>query len=45
MDMKPKKYTRATQFENPPRYNDIYPGSSTHSEVVFREVLHPFELE
>ena len=25
--------------------NDIYPGSSTHSNVVFREVLHPFELE
>ena len=25
--------------------NDIYPGSSTHSKVVFREVLHPFELE
>ena len=25
--------------------NDIYPGSSTHSKVVFREVLHPIELE
>ena len=25
--------------------NDIYPGSSTHSKVVFREVLHPFELD
>ena len=25
--------------------NDIYPGSSTHSRVVFREVMHPFELE
>ena len=25
--------------------NDIYPGSSTHSKVVFREVLHLFELE
>ena len=24
---------------------DIYPGSSTHSKVVFREVLHPIELE
>ena len=24
--------------------NDIYPGSSTHSKVIFREVLHPFEL-
>jgi len=25
--------------------NDIYPGSSTHSKVVFKEVLHPIELE
>ena len=25
--------------------NDIYPGSSTHSKVVLREVLHPLELE
>ena len=25
--------------------NDIYPGGSTHSKVVFREVLHPIELE
>ena len=25
--------------------NDIYPGSSTHEKVVFREVLHPIELE
>ena len=25
--------------------NDIYPGSSTHSKVVFREVLHQIELE
>ena len=25
--------------------NDIYPGSSTHPKVVFREVLHPIELE
>ena len=25
--------------------NDIYPGSSTHSKVVFREVLHATELE
>ena len=25
--------------------NDIYPGSSIHSKVVFREVLHPIELE
>ena len=25
--------------------NDIYPGNSTHSKVVFREVLHPIELE
>ena len=25
--------------------NDIYPGSSTHSKVVFREVLHAIELE
>ena len=24
---------------------DIYPGSSTHSKVVFKEVLHPIELE
>ena len=24
---------------------DIYPGSSTHAEVVFRRVLHPIELE
>ena len=24
--------------------NDIYPGNSTHSKVVFREVLHPIEL-
>ena len=24
---------------------DIYPGSSTHAEVVFSEVLHPIELE
>ena len=24
---------------------DIYPGSSTHPKVVFREVLHPIELE
>jgi len=22
---------------------DIYPGSSTHPKVVFREVLHPIE--
>jgi len=25
--------------------NEIYPGSSSHSKVVFREVLHPIELE
>ena len=25
--------------------NDIYPGSSTYSKVVFREVLHQIELE
>lgn len=25
--------------------NDIYPGSATHAKVVFREVLHPIELE
>jgi len=25
--------------------NDIYPGSSTHSKVIFREVLHAIELE
>ena len=25
--------------------NDIYPGSSTHLKVVFREVLHQIELE
>ena len=25
--------------------NDIYLGSSTHSKVVFREVLHPIKLE
>ena len=25
--------------------NDIYPGSSTHSKVVFREILHSIELE
>ena len=25
--------------------NDIYPGSSTYPKVVFREVLHPIELE
>ena len=25
--------------------NDIYPGSSTHLKVVFREVLHPIKLE
>jgi len=25
--------------------NDIYPGSSTHPKVVFREVLHSIELE
>ena len=24
--------------------NDFYPGSSTHPKVVFREVLHPIEL-
>ena len=24
---------------------DIYPGSSTHPKVVFREVLHLIELE
>jgi len=24
---------------------DIYPGSSTHPKVVFKEVLHPIELE
>ena len=24
---------------------DIYLGSSTHPKVVFREVLHPIELE
>ena len=24
---------------------DIYPGSFTHPKVVFREVLHPIELE
>ena len=23
----------------------IYPGNSTHPKVVFREVLHPIELE
>ena len=33
--------------ENFPKWmmNDIYPGSSTHPKVVFREVLHPIELE
>ena len=25
--------------------NDIYPGSFTHSKVIFREVLHPIKLE
>jgi len=25
--------------------NDIYPGSSAHAKVVFREVLHAIELE
>ena len=25
--------------------NDIYPGSSTHSKVAFREVMYPIELE
>ena len=25
--------------------NNIYPGSSSHPKVVFREVLHPIELE
>ena len=25
--------------------NDIFPGSSTHPKVVFREVLHLIELE
>lgn len=25
--------------------SDIYPGSSTHAEVVFKKVLHPIELE
>ena len=25
--------------------SNIYPGCSTHSKVVFREVLHPIELE
>jgi len=24
---------------------DDYPGSSTHPKVIFREVLHPIELE
>ena len=24
---------------------DIYPGSSTHPKVIYREVLHPIELE
>ena len=24
---------------------DIYPGGSTHPKVVFREVMHPIELE
>ena len=24
---------------------DIYPGSSSHPKVVFREVLHPIRLE
>ena len=24
---------------------NIYPGSSTHPKEVFREVLHPIELE
>jgi len=24
---------------------DIYPGSFTHPKVVFRDVLHPIELE
>lgn len=24
---------------------DIYPGSSTHPKVVFREVMHPIKLE
>ena len=25
--------------------SNIYPGCSTHSKVVFTEVLHPIELE
>ena len=25
--------------------SNIFPGSSTHSKVVFREVLQPIELE
>ena len=25
--------------------SNLYPGSSTHSKVVFREVLHPIEVE
>ena len=25
--------------------SNLYPGSSTHLKVVFREVLHPIELE
>ena len=25
--------------------NDIYPGSFTHPKVVFREVMHPINLE
>ena len=26
-------------------YNNVYPGSSTHPKVVFREGLHPIELQ
>ena len=25
--------------------NDVYPGNSTYSKVVFRELLHPIELK
>ena len=35
----------SVQLINNTLISDIYPGSSTHSKVVFREVLHPIELE
>ena len=25
--------------------NDVYPGTSTYSKVLFREVLYPIELK